>query len=75
MDPIREAIQKILDIHGDGWSSSHYVVAIGLERVTEDGNLETSSWWYAPPTQADYITDGLLGKVCEMRAEVTEGGD
>lgn len=58
-DPIREGIQKLLDLYNDGWHVAHYVVRLGLERVS-DGGLQTCSWQYQPPDQADYITEGLL---------------
>jgi len=68
MDPIRAGIQHALDSIGDGWNAAHYVVCLGLERVTSDGELETCPFWFAPPEQADYITDGLLMAVEDARA-------
>ena len=67
-DPIRNGIQKALDSMGDGWTAAHYIVCLGLERVTSDGELETCGFWLAPPEQADYITDGLLMAVEESRS-------
>ncbi len=68
-DPIREAIQEFLeDALGDDWHVSHYVVAIGLDKIA-NGELQTSHWWYAPDSQADYVTTGLLVAVDEMREE------
>jgi hypothetical protein len=58
-DPIREGIQKVLDIHGDGWTVAHYVCCIGLERLT-NGEVRTASWQYAPPDQPHYVIPGLL---------------
>ncbi|WP_044109866.1 hypothetical protein [Mycobacterium canetti] len=67
-DPIRAAIQQLLDDYGDGWTLADYVVAMGLECVTADGTIETTPWWHAPPQQAEWVTDGLLVALTEMRA-------
>jgi hypothetical protein len=58
-DPIRDGIQKVLDLYGDGWSISHYVVCMGLERIV-DGAIQTCPWRYVPPEQPGYVTDALL---------------
>lgn len=58
-DPIRDGIQKLLDMHDDGWNIAHYVAAMGLERIV-DGRLEHTSWSYWPPDQAPYVTKGLV---------------
>lgn len=68
-DPVRAALQAVIDTHGDGWTVSDYVVTMGLERL-EAGELETTPWWYAPPTQAEWVTDGLIMALEDMRAEV-----
>jgi len=68
-DPIRAGIQQYLDELGDGWHLAHYVIALGIERVTADGNIESTPWYYAPPNQAEYVTDGLLDAVQDMRIE------
>lgn len=52
MEPVRQALQEILDQAGDGWQLSHFVVAVGLERVTTEGVVETTPWWLAPKGQA-----------------------
>lgn len=36
-DPIRDAIQSYLDAYGDGWTLSHFVVQMGLERFAGAG--------------------------------------
>lgn len=69
-DIIRAAIQQALDAYGDGWSCANWVVAVGLERITDEGEVETSSWWLAQKGQPDYVTDGLLLAVEGMRTEV-----
>lgn len=70
MDPIRAGIQQILDESGDGWTAHHYIACVGIERVTADGDLESTSWYVTPGTQADYITDGLLTAIEEARAHM-----
>lgn len=72
MDGVRAAIQALLDGYGDGWSAAHWVVAVGLERVTADGGVESGSWAITPPGQPDYVTDGLLLAVEEARADITD---
>ena len=64
---IREAIQAMLDAHGDGWQCAQFVICMGLERVTADGDLESSPWIYAPHQQPEWQTDGLLDAAAEMR--------
>ena len=72
MDGVRAAIQNLLDGYGDGRSAAHRVVAVGLERVTSDGGVESGTWAIAPPDQPDYVTDGLLLAVEEARADITD---
>jgi hypothetical protein len=59
-DPVREAIQTILDACGDGWTLDSYCVVMGLERVNSAGEIETTPWWTAPSSQAEWVTDGLI---------------
>lgn len=69
---IREAIQAMLDAHGDGWQCAQFVICMGLERVTADGELESSPWIWAPGQQPDWQTDGLLDAAMEMRHSVID---
>lgn len=71
MDPIREAIQTWLDSDADGWQVSHFAVVMGLERFT-DGDFESASFLYAPPMQADYVTNGLVIKADELQHFLAE---
>ncbi len=64
---VRAAIQVVLDAAGDGWHVAQFVISMGLERVTTDGDLEATSWLWAPPHQAEWMTDGLLDSAREMR--------
>lgn len=65
-DHIRAGIQQVLDDDETGWRVAHYVVAVGLERIT-DGDIETASWLYAEPCQPSYVTEGLLLKAEELQ--------
>jgi hypothetical protein len=65
MDSILDGIQQRLDTEGEGWQAAHYVVVIGLERITGDG-VEHHSCMYNAANQPDYITTGLLDKADEM---------
>lgn len=58
-DEIQEAIQKLLDAEGDGWTLTQYVVAMGLARMSSEG-VESIAWYYAPDEQPDWQTKGLL---------------
>ncbi len=74
MDPIRAGIQQHLDACGDGWSLSHYVVAMSLERITSDGEIETMDWWTAPVGQPPCIRNGLADYLIDTRYQ-TEAAD
>jgi hypothetical protein len=65
-DCILEAVQKVIDRDRTGWRVSHYVCVIGLDLINSDGQIETSAALYHPDGQADYVTDGLLGKADEL---------
>lgn len=69
-DAIRHAIQSLLDTLDDGWTLTQHVVVMGLERVY-DGQIESSSWYWAPPGQAEWMTSGLIMEAIEAR----EGSD
>lgn len=62
---IRAAVQAMLDDEGDGYQCGQIVIAIGLERVTEDG-VQAIAWPWVPPDQADWQTRGLLRDVLGM---------
>jgi hypothetical protein len=72
MDPLRSAIQQMLDACGDGWTVADYLCVIGLERVGADGELETMPWWMAPDRQASWVTDGLIVALDDMRRNSVE---
>jgi hypothetical protein len=71
-DPLRAAIQQTLDILGDGWTLASYVCVMGLERVGGDGTLETIPWWTTPAGQAQWVTDGLIIALDDMRCTVEQ---
>ena len=56
---VREALQAILDAHGDGYQLAEHVIVMGLERVTAEG-IESTAWYWAPASQALWKTSGLL---------------
>lgn len=74
-DPMRAAIQNILDTAGDGWTLAHYVICMGLERLAPDGTVESGFWLYPSPNQPAYITDGLLQRALEDDITVDEDHD
>lgn len=65
---LRIAIQYLLDCEGDGYQVAHYVLALGLQRMDQTGEISSTSWLAVPNEQADYITDGLVLAAEEMRA-------
>lgn len=67
-DAIRQALQYLLDCEGDGWQLSHWVAAVGLQKIDNDGTIANTAWVVAPIGQAEYISDGLLAAAEEMRA-------
>lgn len=72
MDEIRAAIQRVLDVAGDGWHlGANFIVVMGLERLT-NGGIETTAWYLHPQDQPDWITDGLLWAVDQMRESADE---
>lgn len=70
MDEIKAAIQRYLDAEGEGWSVSQWVLAMGLERVNGDGELESLAWYCAPKDQADWHTKGLLQNASDLHESV-----
>jgi len=44
--------------------SHKYVVAMGLERIDSDGNIEGVPWVWSPPEQPGWQTLGLLERAC-----------
>jgi len=72
-DKVREALQEVLDHEGDGYYISHWVAVLGIERV--DRGIRSTAWVAVPPDQGDYITDGLLGAGCDLRADADTEDD
>lgn len=66
-EAVRHYIQQMLDNAGDGWNLAQYVLCMGLERVTPNGELECTAWVWSPPHQADWMTDGLLQASINLR--------
>lgn len=70
---IRAAIQALLDSSGDGWALAQHVIIMGIERVV-DGEIEATSWYWAPPAQPEWMTDGLIDHGVRLREEDPTGG-
>lgn len=66
---IRRAVQAVLDADGDGYHVAQFVVCMGIERVTGDGELESAPWIWAPPGQPEWMTDGLLESAQLIRCQ------
>lgn len=64
---VRHYIQTMLNNAEDGWNLAQFVLCMGLERVTSDGELECTAWVWSPPGQADWMTDGLLQASMDLR--------
>ena len=71
VDRLRNAIQKLLNAEGDGWVLDQFVLALGLQRVNSEGDVESTAWVWAPAEQPEWQTDGLLQAASELR----EGSD
>jgi len=69
VDRLRNAIQKLLNAEGDGWVLDQFVLALGLQRVNSDGDVESTAWVWAPAEQPDWQTDGLLQAASELRED------
>lgn len=65
-EEIREAIQRLLNASGDGWSVAQYVIAMGLERIAPNGEVESTVWYWAPGNQPEWQTAGLLDRASEL---------
>lgn len=61
------AIQDVLDAEGDGWTLSHYIVVMGIERMNSEGSVDSAAWIAKPAEQPEYVTDGLISSVIEDR--------
>lgn len=71
-ESLREAIQRLLNSLGDGWTVTQYVVAMGLERMDSEGAVEATAWYWAPSEQPDWQTSGLLDEAKEMHLEACQ---
>lgn len=73
-DLVRDALQVYVNeaadaVDGGGWVVAHYIAAIGLYRVDDNGVPETRAVVTSPSAQADYIDHGLLQIASELLAE------
>lgn len=66
---VRAAVQAVLDAAPDrGWQVAQFVICMGLERVNSSGELDSTPWLWAPPSQPDWMTDGLIDSAYSLRA-------
>jgi len=49
VDAIGAAIQALFNADGDGWQVGQWVAIVGIERMRDDGTVEATSWYFAPP--------------------------
>jgi hypothetical protein len=70
LERIRDAIQAIINDEGqgEGWALGQFVIVMGLERMTGDGQIEATSWYWTPQAQPEWMTIGLLESGIELRA-------
>ena len=69
VERLRNAIQKLLNQEGDGWVLNEFVMALGLQKLNSEGDIESTAWVWAPADQPDWITDGLLRAASELRVD------
>jgi hypothetical protein len=69
VERLRNAIQKLLNQEGDGWVLNEFVIALGLQKLNSEGEIESTAWVWAPADQPDWITDGLLRAASELRED------
>ena len=69
VERLRNAIQKLLNQEGDGWVLNEFVMALGLQKLNTEGEIESTAWVWAPADQPDWITDGLLRAASELRED------
>lgn len=66
---VRAAVQAILDAEGDGWNVAQVVVCMGLEKFNANGQIESIPWLWSPPSQPDWMTQGLLESATDLHQE------
>jgi hypothetical protein len=62
MDPILNGLQAGIDRDRAGWNVTNYVCVVGISRINDEGQIETSAGVYYADGQPDYTTKGLLNK-------------
>jgi hypothetical protein len=74
-DDITNAIQRLLDNHGDGWTLDQHVIVMALQRLSPQGDVENIVWYYVPADQPDWQTAGLLERAIRLSEATTEDHD
>lgn len=64
-DYLRNAIQRLLNESGDGWTVTQFVIAMGLERINPDGTVEAVAWHWSPRDQPHWQSLGLLERAVD----------
>ena len=59
-ESIRETLQAVVDAIDGTWTVAHYVAVVGMQRVADDGSIETRVMIAQPDGQPDYVAEGLL---------------
>lgn len=72
---IRNGIQQLLDLEGDGYQLDEFVLCLALQRMGSDGRVESTMWVWSPHEQADWKTDGLLRAALELRCDLDIDND
>ncbi len=72
-DDITNAIQRLLDNHGDGWTLDQHVIVMALQRLSPQGDVENIVWYYVPADQPTWQTSGLLDVALRQSETCDEG--
>ncbi len=74
-DDITNAIQRLLDNHGDGWTLDQHVIVMALQRLSPQGDVENIVWYYVPADQPSWQTSGLLDAALRQAEHCDEDTD
>lgn len=75
MDPIGDAIQDTLNTEGEDWHAAGYILIVGCQRVSPDGEMESQAFRYIAPDQPPWVTRGLLDEAHEGARESSDEDD
>lgn len=66
---VAQVLQELLNAEGDGWTLSHWIGILGIERMNGDGAVDSAVWICKPADQAEYVTDGLISSAFDARLD------